>query len=285
MKSEMSLRDDHLTPAGTSVTHRFDLGFDGFGDFNRVLTGLAAYLERNARLAVQGCNVRSSSAPSSTRATSPSSVGRASWRNETTMLIEVVERDLTSPLVLTLNSARSPDEFHIAAGHVGILAAQCRDDVVGGHVQRAHPVGVEPDADLPLAPAQDRHGADARDALEAFLDLSCRRMGQVARRHVARQHHREDRFGVRVDLLDDRLIGVLRQVAQREVDLVAHVLRLDVGIFAQAEFDDDLREALGTLRGQRLDAGDRVDLGFDVSVMSVSIASGLAPSSTVITLT
>ena len=154
-------------------------------------------------------------------------------------------------------------QCQVAAGNVGILAPDGGNHVIGGDVVGAQLVGIEPDADLPLAPAEDDDLADAGYALQALLDGLVGEFRQVTGRHVARQHHRQDRFRIGVDLLDDGLLGVLRQVAQREVDLVAYVLGFHVAVLAEAELDHDDRSAFEALRGERLDAADRVDLGFD----------------------
>ena len=92
----------------------------------------------------------------------------------------------------------------VAAGHVGVLADERvahRGDreLVGGE-----PVGVDPDVDRALEPADQPHLADAVGALELHLDDLVGHLGQLAQRAVAGQRDREHRRLVVVELGDDR---------------------------------------------------------------------------------
>ena len=75
----------------------------------------------------------------------------------------------------------------------------------------------------------------------------------------ARHRDRENRRRVGILLLDRRLRDRARQQRQDAVDAVAHFLRGDVGVLLEPERDDDLRDALGRIRAELIDAADRVD--------------------------
>ena len=74
------------------------------------------------------------------------------------------------------------------------------------------------------------------------------------------------RIGARVGilLLDRRLRDRARQKRQDAVDAVAHFLRGDVSVLLEAEGHDDLRDALGGVRVELIDAADRVDRFLDL---------------------
>ena len=84
--------------------------------------------------------------------------------------------------------------------------------VDGGEPGRAQPDRVEPDVDLALPPADDRHLADAGDALER------RRTSWSASSVISRigrfdlQRQEQHRGRVRIELADDRALGPLGQI-------------------------------------------------------------------------
>ena len=69
---------------------------------------------------------------------------------------------------------------------------------------------------------------------------------------------------VGIELLHRRLQHRARQQRNDAVDAIAHFLRRDVGVLLELERDDDLRDALGRGRAERVDAADRVDRLFDL---------------------
>ena len=103
-----------------------------------------------------------------------------------------------------------------------------------------------------------------RSVLSAYSVMS--RIGLSA--DTASVMHRR---GVGIELLDRRLLDVLRQQRQHAVDAVAHFLRRDVAVLLEQERDDDRRDAFRRGRAQLVDAADGVDgfldlvgdLGFD----------------------
>ena len=200
-------------------------------------------------------SVVASATPSSMRATSPTFTGWPSTcrRTSSAELLGALHaparahRDRLRPLV------------DAAAGNVGVLRLQRPRHVVDGQVVGAQLVGVHPDVDLPLAAADHQHLADAVGALEPAAQHLVGVLGDVADRLVGAHRHREDRLRVRVLLLDGRLRDGARQQRQDAVDAVAHLLRGHVGVLLEPERDDDLRDALGGVRAELVDAADGVD--------------------------
>ena len=68
--------------------------------------------------------------------------------------------------------------------------------------------------DLARPAADDAHLADAADRLDLAPQRLVRELGDVADGSRPGERDGEDRRGVGVDLLDDRRIGVARQLAQ-----------------------------------------------------------------------
>ena len=93
-----------------------------------------------------------------------------------------------------------------AAGDLGVLRLQRARDVGDREVVGAQPIGVEPDVDLARAAADDDDLADAADALELAAQRLVGVLGDVADRLVGRHRERQDRRGVRIELLDRRLL-------------------------------------------------------------------------------
>ena len=117
----------------------------------------------------------------------------------------------------------------------------------------------EPEIDLALAAADDQHLADAVRALELPAQHLVGVLGDLAQRLLRGDRDGQHRRGRRIELLDGRLDHGARQQRDDAVDLVAHLLRRDVRVLLEHERDDDLRDAFGRVRGQRVDAADRVD--------------------------
>ena len=151
-----------------------------------------------------------------------------------------------------------------SAGHVGVLRRQRPRHVVDRQPLRAQQRGVEPHVDLALAAADDQHLADAVGALEPPAQHLVGELGDVAHGLVGGDGHGDDRRRRRVELLDRGLQRRARQQRQDAVDAVAHFLRGDVGVLVEHERHDDLRDAFGRGRAQRVDGADGVDGFFDL---------------------
>ena len=146
-----------------------------------------------------------------------------------------------------------------AAGNLGVLRLQRARDVGHGQVVGLQPRRVERDVDLALPSADQQDLADAVDALELAPQRLVGVLGDVADRLVGGDRDRHDRRRVRIELLDRRLLDVLRQERQDAVDAVAHFLRGDVAVLLEQEGDDHGRHAFGGRRAQFVDAADGVD--------------------------
>ena len=145
--------------------------------------------------------------------------------------------------------------------------------------------GIQRDVDLALPAADDHDLADAADALELAAQRLVGVFGDVANRLVGRDRERHDRRGVGIELLDRRLLDRARQRRQDAVDAVAHFLRRDVAVLLEQERDDDVETP-----SEEVDLSSSMPLmvltaSSILSEISVSISSGAAPGSLVVTTT
>ena len=157
------------------------------------------------------------------------------------------QRDLAATL-------REPAERRI---HV--LGRQAADDLVHAHPERRQARRVEIDRDFALRRPDQLGLGHAGDALQAALDLPVRQRRQLPRRQRLRlDREREDRHRVEVELLDDRFLHPLGQLAPHRVDLGPRLLRDVVDLHLEVELDDDRREPFARDRVDVLHARDRV---------------------------
>jgi hypothetical protein len=140
-----------------------------------------------------------------------------------------------------------------------VLPLHRADDVGERQLVPLEPVGVEPQPDLAVAEADEARRADVLQALEALLHRLLREAGELAEGEVAGDDDGDDRRGVDVELLDDRLLDLLGEAIADAGDLGADLLEGDVDVLVQLELDDDLGDALRAGRAQVLDPGDGVD--------------------------
>ena len=130
--------------------------------------------------------------------------------------------------------------LHFSAGDLHVLRLQRGDELRCRQPDGVQLRGVDDDVDLPRASADDQNLSDAIERLEPAAKFLVGEFRDVADRRRSGKSDAEDRDGIGVDFLNDRRIGVLRQVAENRVDLVAHFLRGDIEILLQHEGDDDL---------------------------------------------
>ncbi len=135
--------------------------------------------------------------------------------------------------------------LHLAPGDLHVLRLEGGHELCRGHADRGELGRVDHDVDLARTSADDEGLADPVDRLDPPAKLLVGELGDVPNRRRAGKGDAEDRNGVGIDLQNDRRIGVLGQIAQDGVDLVAHFLRGHVDILLQNEADDDLRGPLG----------------------------------------
>ena len=151
-----------------------------------------------------------------------------------------------------------------AAGDLGVLRIQRARDVGHRQVVGLKLRRIERDVDLTLASADDQHLADAGDAFELPPERLVGVLRDVADRLVGRHGQRHDGRRIRVELVDDRLLDVLREEREHPVDAVAHFLRRDVAVLLEQESDDHRRDAFRRGGAELVDAADRVDRFFDL---------------------
>ena len=83
--------------------------------------------------------------------------------------------------------------------------------------------------------ADDQHLSDAGDGLQPAAQGLVGVLGDVALDAGTGDGDGDDGDGAGIEVLDDRRLGVVRQVAEDGVDLVAHFLRGDVAVLLEVE--------------------------------------------------
>ncbi len=149
------------------------------------------------------------------------------------------------------------------AGDLDVLRRQRQPDlldvvVVGGEFLR-----IQQHLDLALALADEADLADAVDRLDVLLDLVIDYLGHLAQVPLRTDDDVEHGRGVGGELLHHGRARVARQLAEHRADLVADLLRGDLGVFFENESDGDDGDAFGGGRVQFVDAGDGVDRLFE----------------------
>ncbi len=161
-------------------------------------------------------------------------------------------------------TASSSAAGDVAAGHVGVLP---HDGVAHGgdrNLVGGQPVGIDPDVDRALEPADDSTSPTPADALELHLDDLVGDLGQLAQRAVAGE--RRWSGPARSSLSNFAMTGGSisgGRSAEHRGDAVAHVLGGGVDVAVELERGDDERGALPGDRAQLVDALDGVDDLFD----------------------
>ena len=155
----------------------------------------------------------------------------------------------------------------LAGGDLHVLAAQGRDHVVRGQIERLQPVGIEPDLHGIVAGAENGQRAHPLDAGEHVGDFQVGvvRHEQRAARIVRRieVHHRQDVGRALIDG-DADLLHRRRQPRDGGGDAVLHLHLRGIEIGADVEGDGDVELAIGgRVRGDVEHALDTVHRLFD----------------------
>ncbi len=95
--------------------------------------------------------------------------------------------------------------------------------------------GSSHDIDLPLAPAEQRHLADAGAALQLPPQHLVRILGDLAHRALGDERDIEHRRGVGIEPLHARRVRGLRQIVEDAVHAIPHFLRADRSVLLQQE--------------------------------------------------
>ena len=229
---------DHRVHAGRQVLEQLRQGgADGAGDIERVGGGLLDDADRDRVLAVEAGDapvvLRRRSRPS---ATSPSVTAKPS-ASLTTIAANcsgVVRpvRDSTRELAI--------DALDPPGRDLEVLAADRVLDVLDGQAVGRQPVAVEPDPHGVAPLAQDLHLGHAGQVLQPVARVAVDEVGDVERGDpVAGEGEIEDRVGVGLDLVDDRLVDLVGQPAAHARDPVAHVGGRVLGVGVEREAGGD----------------------------------------------
>ena len=101
-------------------------------------------------------------------------------------------------------------------------------------------VRVDGDLDRPLTAADQDHGTDTGQGFEVFLDPATGDLGDFPRVATPRHRHRQHRCGIEGELVDDRGIGALGQLAQDRPHLGIDLLGRNGAILFEFELDRQL---------------------------------------------
>ena len=205
-----------------------------------MMAGLPSYIDE----------LRASSRPSSTRATSRSRMTAPSR---------------TAMGRYSSSAAEACPRLDAPRGQLDVLVVYRVLDFLRGYAVALERLGVEPDAHLALAEAGELHAADAAHRLEALLhdlvDVARERLHVRAPVVLDRDAH--NRAVARVELVYLRLVAVVGQRAERAAHLVAHVRGREVYVAVELELHDDDGAPLVAARAHALDSFDCVDARFE----------------------
>ena len=134
---------------------------------------------------------------------------------------------------------------HPSNGRGQILEGQRLHDLTDADAGALHPRRVELHGEFALHLAAHRHFGDASDRAQFARDrgIGETREFSLAQRRAG-QRERDDRSVRIVELLDDRLLHLYRQVRALGGDRIAKILRCFGEILAELELDDDEGEAI-----------------------------------------
>ena len=154
--------------------------------------------------------------------------------------------------------------FTRPTGAARFCACERLHDLRDADVRRLQLVRIDFDRQLALDLAEDLHVGHAGNRAQLARDARIGEPRELGRRqHRRRDRDRDDRpIGV-VELLNDRLLHLRRQIRADRRDRVAHFLRRDVHVLVEQELDHDHRVAVVRLAHDALHAGDRADLLLD----------------------
>ena len=239
-----------------------------FRHFQRVGGGLLDDAERDGSLAVEPHDQALVERPELGAA----DIGKAHEIAVGLLDDQVVELFRSAQIGLRQHGELALLAFDAAGWNLDILAAQCRLDVLRRKVEGSEPFRIEPDAHGILPLAEQPHLGNAGNGLELILDVAVGIIGDLERGvPVAVKGEMQDRLGVGLALLDDRLLDLIWKAPAHTPDPVAHVRGGIVRIAVELEAHRDLAQFLAADRGDVIDAfdaGERVfqnlgDLGLD----------------------
>ena len=177
---------------------------------------------------------------------------------------EVVELRRVLETAAQANRALVERTVHPANRRREVLRLQRADDLCDADVRRLQLVRIDLDGQLALHLAEDLHVGHALHRAQLARDAGIGETRELRRRQDCRRNRDRDDRPIRVvELLDDRLLHLRRQIGANGRNRVAHFLRRDVHVLAEQELDHDHRIAVVGFADDSLDARDRADLLLD----------------------
>ncbi len=176
---------------------------------------------------------------------------------------ELLDGEGVFDLARDAQGQRLPLELELAAGNRDVLVADRIEHVVERDAVEPQALRVDVDLHLALDAADERRPQHAGNRLDFVLNR-LRQTPQLDRADVAREVHLENRHVGEVELAQDRLFGVGRELGLGEVDPVAHLLQREVEVDAGDELDVHHRDALGRGRGDLFDSLEALELALEL---------------------
>ena len=187
---------------------------------------------------------------------------------------ELLDGDRIVDLARDAQGERLPLERELAARNRDVLVADRVEHVVERGAIEPQPLRVDVDLHLALDATDERRAQHAGDRLDLVLNR-LRQPPQLDRTDVAGEMDLEDRHVGEVELAQDRLLGVGRELGLGEVDPVAHLLQREVEIDAGDELDVHHRNALGRRRSDLLDPLEALELALElVGELALDVGGG-----------
>jgi hypothetical protein len=263
--------DEARDVAGYDQTHALwcvllelsDFGHDGLGHLDRVAPGLAPHFERNTDDAVELC-VASFVGHGILDPGNIVEPGAApAFAMGEHHLLELFGGAGLGKRAHT-EFALSRFGFQPPAGQLGVFVPDRPEDIGRAQANRLQLRWIEPDSHFPVATANQGDRADSGDALQPFLDHFIGKARQFRDGLLAGNHHRNDRCRVRIEPFNYGRIRIVRQVGDNSGNLVAHLLRLHIGIFIELKLNVDLRQPVRADRPELADPRNRIDRLLDL---------------------
>ena len=128
---------------------------------------------------------------------------------------------------------------HVAARRIRVLPDDCVANSGDGYLVSGQTIRVNPDVDGAAQSTDDAHFADSGRAFNLNLYNFVRKFRQLAHGAISRKRNRHDGRRIVVELSDYGRVNVSRQITNNRGDAVAHVLRRNVNVSAEAERGND----------------------------------------------
>ena len=149
------------------------------------------------------------------------------------------------------------------AGDFQVLPHQGAPHVLDGEVIRGELVRIDDHVHGTDTATDQGDRADPVHRLQAFLDPPTCQFGDLSKIATSRHGDGQHGHGAGVKLVDDRRLGLIGQVGEDRVDLIADFLRAHVTVLRKLELHRDDGNTFHRRGTEFVDPGDRVDDVFD----------------------